>query len=98
MDTDFHPFNDHVIASASEDTKVMIWTIPEGGLRDSVSTPVLTLNGHGRKVGHVLFNPTVDNLLASASADFTIKLWDIVKADEKVELLGHSDMILSVFF
>jgi coronin-1B/1C/6 len=50
LDTDFNPFNDHVIASASEDCKVMIWKIPENGLTDHISTPALTLTGHGRKV------------------------------------------------
>ena len=28
LDIDFHPFNDHIIASASEDTKVNVWQIP----------------------------------------------------------------------
>lgn len=50
LDTDFNPFNDHVIASAAEDCKVMVWTIPEGGPTESISTPALTLSGHGRKV------------------------------------------------
>ena len=45
------------------------------------------------KVGHVLFHPTADNVLASASADFTIKIWDVSKAAEKLELLGHSEII-----
>jgi len=29
LDIDFHPFNDYIVASASEDTKVNIWQIPE---------------------------------------------------------------------
>jgi len=93
LDTDFNPFNDHVVASGSEDTRVMVWTIPQGGPTEHVSTPALSLNGHGRKVGHVLFHPTADNLLASASADFTIKLWDISKGVEKQELTGHTEII-----
>ncbi|TPX31089.1 hypothetical protein SmJEL517_g05500 [Synchytrium microbalum] len=93
LDTDFNPFNDHVIASASEDCKVMVWTIPKGGPTANINTPVLTLSTHGRKVGHVLFHPTADNVLASASADFTIKLWDISKGTEAVELTGHGDIV-----
>ncbi|KAJ3048671.1 Coronin-2B, partial [Rhizophlyctis rosea] len=96
LDTDFNPFNDHVVASASEDTRVMVWTIPQGGPTENISTPALTLSGHGRKVGHVLFHPTADNLLASASADFTIKLWDISKGAEKQELTGHTEIIQSL--
>ena len=29
LDIDFHPFNDYIVASASEDTKVNVWQIPE---------------------------------------------------------------------
>ena len=50
LDTDFNPFNDHIIASASEDCKVMIWKIPPNGLTDNCNTPVVTLAGHGLKV------------------------------------------------
>ena len=50
LDTDFNPFNDYVIASCSEDCKVMVWSIPEGGPTENVTTPALVLNGHGRKV------------------------------------------------
>ncbi|KAI8803586.1 hypothetical protein BJ742DRAFT_761245 [Cladochytrium replicatum] len=96
LDTDFNPFNDHVVASASEDTKAMVWIIPEGGLTESIDKPALTLSGHGRKVGHVLFHPTAENILLSTSADFTVKLWDISKGEEKVELSGHTEIINSV--
>eukprot|EP00842_Homolaphlyctis_polyrhiza_P001693 jgi/Hompol1/2524/HPOL_000079-RA len=96
IDTDFNPFNDHIIASASEDCKAMIWRIPEGGLTASVSTPAVTLTGHGRKVGHVLFNPVADNILATTSGDFLVKIWDISKGEEKLELAGHAEIIQSI--
>ena len=32
MDLAFDPFNENRIASASEDCRVCIWTIPDGGL------------------------------------------------------------------
>jgi WD40 repeat protein len=49
LDTDFHPFNDYVIASGSEDSKVMIWNIPEQyGEEQEEVAPVLKLSGHGR--------------------------------------------------
>jgi coronin-1B/1C/6 len=96
LDTDFHPFNDYIIASASEDTKVMVWKIPQGGLTESISTPLLSLNNHGRKVGHVLFNPVAENVLASASADYTVKIWDIGTGAEKQTLTGHQEVIQSL--
>ncbi|CEP12573.1 hypothetical protein [Parasitella parasitica] len=97
LDTDFNPFNDYVIASGAEDSKVMIWNIPEMYDEDLEEiTPVLKLSGHGRKVGHVLFHPVAENVLASSSADQTIKLWDIEKGIEKQEITGHNEIIQSM--
>jgi len=99
LDTDFHPFNDYVIASGSEDSKVMIWNIPEQyGEEQEEVAPVLKLSGHGRKVGHVLFHPTANNVLASASTDLTIKLWDIEKGQERQEITGHGEIIQSMAY
>ena len=92
LDTDFHPFNDHVLASASEDCTVKIWKIQDEQ-KETITTPALTLNGHGRKVGYVYFHPTADNVLMSVSADLTCKLWDIEHGQEKLEIVGHVDQI-----
>ncbi|KAI8575506.1 hypothetical protein K450DRAFT_261518 [Umbelopsis ramanniana AG] len=99
LDTDFHPFNDYVIASGAEDSKVMIWNIPEKYEEEQEEiAPVLKLSGHGRKVGHVLFHPTANNVLASASTDLTIKLWDIEKGQERQEITGHGEIIQSMAY
>ncbi|KAI8089305.1 uncharacterized protein BX664DRAFT_332680 [Halteromyces radiatus] len=97
LDTAFNPFNDYVIASGSEDSKVMIWNIPEEYDEDLEEiTPVSKLSGHQRKVGQVLFHPVAENVLASASTDLTIKLWDIEKGQEKQEITGHTEIIQSL--
>ncbi|CAI2162158.1 12716_t:CDS:2 [Funneliformis geosporum] len=98
LDTDFANFNDYVLASCGEDSKVMIWAIPEelGEPESPDIEPVSKLIGHGRKVGHVLFHPVADNVLASSSADLTIKLWDIEKGVEKQELKGFMDFVQSM--
>lgn len=98
LDVDFNPFNDYVVASCSEDCKVMVWSIPEGGLKEQLSQPTVTLSGHGRKVGGVLFHPTAENLLASYSFDLTVKLWDVEKGVERQELSGHIDSIQSICY
>jgi WD40 repeat protein len=76
----------------------MIWSVPEelGEPESPDIEPVAKLNGHGRKVGHVLFHPVADNVLASSSADLTIKLWDIEKGVEKQELKGFLDFVQSM--
>ncbi|KAI9184292.1 Coronin-like protein crn1 [Blastocladiella emersonii ATCC 22665] len=98
LDTDFHPFNDHIVASGAEDCKVMVWKIPEGGPKEHITTPTVTLSGHQRKVGHVQFHPTAENVLTSAGADFAVKLWDIEHATERIELAGHGELIQSMTY
>jgi len=96
LDIDFNPFNDSLVASASEDCYVKIWGIPEGGLKGPMSDPLQTLSGHKRKVGTVQFNPVANNILASTSTDFSVKIWDIEKGSNVFSLdAAHTDIINS---
>ncbi|KAK9240157.1 hypothetical protein V1525DRAFT_354468 [Lipomyces kononenkoae] len=104
LDTDWNPFDDHVIASGSEDSKVGIWKVPENYsvLReqgDSITDvqPAAKLSGHTRKVGHVQFHPVANNVLASSSGDYTVKFWDI-EAGKAKTTLKHNDMVVSMSF
>ncbi|KAI1457114.1 DUF1900-domain-containing protein [Annulohypoxylon moriforme] len=101
LDTDWNPFNDRLVASASEDGKVMLWQVPQGftlftdAEEPADVSPVAKLTGHARKVGQVLFNPAAENILASASGDLTIKVWD-VGAGSSVHTLKHPDIVQSL--
>src|SRR4051794_24915143 len=66
LDVDWSPFNDHILATASEDCTVKIWTIPENGLTADMSEAAQSLSGHGRKCGTVNFHPAANNVLASS--------------------------------
>ncbi len=96
LDIDFHPYNDNLLASASEDTYVKIWSLPEGGLKESMNTPAQTLSGHRRKVGSTDFNPVANNTLATSSADLEVKVWDIEKGAAMCSVAGHTDIVQSV--
>jgi len=96
LDLDFNPFNEHLIASGSEDCNVCITGIPEGGVTENITTPLQTLQGHRKKVGTVDFHPAANNVLATSSGDFTVKLWDIEKGDEMFSTAGHTDLISAV--
>lgn len=87
-DFDFNPFNDQIIATGSEDTTIKIWTIPEDGLTQNMSTPTQDLHGHIRKVTLLRFHPTASNILASVGADPSVKVWDIEKGKELFSLDG----------
>jgi len=82
LDFDFNPFNDNIVASVSEDTTVKVWQIPEGGLTSTLTTPLLSLETHNRKVGTADFHPTASNILATTGTEPTLKLWDIEHGSE----------------
>ncbi|KAK7751075.1 Coronin-like protein crn1 [Diatrype stigma] len=100
-DTDWNPFDDRIIASASDDGKVMIWQVPQDftlftdAEEPADVAPIAKFTGHTRKVGQVNFNPAAENILASASGDLTIKIWDI-GTGSAVHSLKHSDVIQSL--
>jgi len=96
LDIDFNPFNDNLIASASEDCYVKVWGIPEGGLKENMTEPLQTLSGHKRKVGTVQFNPVANNILCTTSTDFAVKIWDIEKGSANITVEAqHTDIINS---
>ena len=66
LDIRFCPHNDDVIASGSEDCTVKVWQIPEGGLRENLTEPVVNLVAHQRRVGLIVWHPSAQNVLLSA--------------------------------
>jgi len=92
LDVEWNPFNDNLIASASEDCTIKIWGIPDGGLKENMIDPLQTLTAHKRKVGTVNFNPVANNILASSSTDFSVKVWDVEKGSAHFSV-DHADII-----
>ena len=46
LDIKWNPFNDNIIASASEDCTVKLWYIPDGGLHEDLTEYLVELQGH----------------------------------------------------
>ncbi|KAB0394882.1 hypothetical protein E2I00_008117 [Balaenoptera physalus] len=75
-----------------------VWEIPDGGLMLPLREPVVTLEGHTKRVGIVAWHPTAQNVLLSAGCDNVILVWD-VGTGAAVLTLGsdvHPDTIYSV--
>eukprot|EP00730_Choanoeca_flexa_P005602 TRINITY_DN11984_c0_g2_i1.p1 TRINITY_DN11984_c0_g2~~TRINITY_DN11984_c0_g2_i1.p1 ORF type:complete len:473 (+),score=156.09 TRINITY_DN11984_c0_g2_i1:26-1420(+) len=98
LDIQFCPFNDYVIASASEDCTVKVWELPEGGLTEDLTEPVVTLERHQRRVGVVEWHPTAENILFTAGFDYMIYGWNIGTGEATVEIACHADTIYSLSF
>lgn len=94
LDTAFSPFDDDVVASASDDGTVGLWKLRDadfeqlewsdkarernGGVQDF--SPLARISGGGRKIGQVVWHPTASNVLAAATGDHVIKLFDVSQA------------------
>ncbi|XP_008301138.1 uncharacterized protein LOC103373108 isoform X1 [Stegastes partitus] len=97
LDIDWCPHNDLVIASGSEDCTVMVWQIPENGLENPLSEPVVVLEGHSKRVGIVSWHPTARNVLLSAGCDNQIIIWNVGTGEAMINLEDmHPDVIFSV--
>lgn len=92
LDVDFHPFNEFLVASASEDAYVKLWSIPEGGFKAPQTAATQTLSGHKRKVGTCDFHPFANNVLATTGSDYEVRFWDVEKGKSQV-VTGHADII-----
>jgi len=87
LDMDWNPFDDSMMATASEDTNIKLWNIPEeweptderGNAKQgtNLDESLIDLTGHTKKVTLLRFNPTASNTLLSTSADHTVKVWDV---------------------
>jgi coronin-1B/1C/6 len=90
LDIQWCPFDDNIIASASDDAIVRVWCIPDGGLTDNLTEPAAELIGHQRRVGMVAWHPSAQNILLSAGSDNRIIIWDVGTA-EAVTVIEHPD-------
>ncbi|XP_041035987.1 coronin-1A-like [Carcharodon carcharias] len=96
LDIEWCPHNDHIIASGSEDCTVMIWEIPEGGLTRPITEPLVTLEGHSKRVGILSWHPTASNVLLSAGCDNVIIIWNVSTAEKVIVMDNlHPDIIYS---
>ncbi|XP_059573166.1 coronin-6 isoform X3 [Alligator mississippiensis] len=97
LDIDWCPHNDNVIASASEDTTVMVWQIPDYVPMRNMTEPVVTLEGHSKRVGILTWHPTARNVLLSAGGDNLVILWNVGTGEMLLRLDEvHTDLIYNV--
>lgn len=84
-DMSFSPFNENILATASQDLTIKIKNIPNDGLKESSREFDANLTGHTKKVLHCQWHPCANSTLASASLDGAIKIWDVENKTSAME-------------
>jgi tetratricopeptide (TPR) repeat protein len=79
---------DGILATASRDSLVRLWRIPDGIL-------LRTLEGHKRDITSVAFSPD-GRLLASGSWDSTVRLWRVADSSLLKTIEGHKHRVSSI--
>ncbi|XP_033102280.1 coronin-1A-like [Anneissia japonica] len=77
----WNPFNDNCIASGDDKGVIKIWEIPDGGIKESITEPLLELSDHQRRVQLLTWHCSAENILFSASADCDIIVWNLESAE-----------------
>lgn len=98
LDVKWNPFNENLVASASDDATVKVWQIPDGGLTEDMEEAAVVLKGHQRKVTIVEWHPTANGVLFSASADLTVRSWNITTGEQIKQYEAWTDTIYGLSF
>lgn len=98
LDFEFYPFDDTIVATASEDTSIKLWQLPANpnDFQDDLLEPLISLDEHSKKVNLLQFNPTSAMILASCSHDNTVKVWNVQRSDQSYSISGGNDQALAL--
>jgi len=77
-DLKFSPFSANLLATAADDGKVKLWTLPEEGLKEDLSAETQVYDGHSKKVNLLDFSPCVKEVIASSGSNHDLHVWNII--------------------
>ena len=86
LDLEFSPFSSDLLAVSYDDNDVLLWKIPEGGLKEHMTKEVQIYKKHTKKVPYVTFNPVASDVVASAAFNGEVHVWNTLKGETFVEL------------
>ena len=86
LDLEFSPFSSDLLACSYDDGAVLLWKIPEDGLKRDMTEEVQLYQKHSKKVPFVTFNPIASDVVCSAAFLGEIHIWNIIKREKFCEL------------
>jgi coronin-1B/1C/6 len=86
MDAAFHPFIETLLITGDDAGVIKVSKFPDGGPTEDILEPLVTLDGHSKKVGILQPHPVSNNIMLSTSYDSTVRVWDL---DAQREALNY---------
>ena len=86
LDLEFSPFSSDLLACAYDDYSILLYKIPEGGLKQNITKEAQAYTKHTKKVPFVTFNPIASDVVCSGAFQGEIHVWSSVKSETFVDL------------
>ena len=86
LDLEFSPFCSDLLACAFDDYNILLYKIPEGGLKENMTKEVQAFKKHTKKVPFVTFNPVASDVVCSGAFLGEILVWNAIKGETFCEL------------
>ena len=86
LDLEFSPFSSDLLAASFDDSMVLLYKIPEGGLTEHITQEVQLYQKHAKKVPFVTFNPVASDVICTGAFLGDIHIWNAIKGESYVEL------------
>ena len=86
LDLEFSPFSSDLLACAYDDYNILLYKIPEGGLKENITKEAQSYTKHTKKVPFVTFNPVASDVVCSGAFQGEIHVWSSVKSETFVDL------------
>ncbi|CAD7925417.1 unnamed protein product [Amoebophrya sp. A25] len=91
LDFEFSPFDENLIASASEDCFFRLFRIPQGGLKENLKESVCEIQ-HPKKVSLLNHNPVAASIVATGAYDHVVRILNVETQDSIAEV-QFSDLL-----
>jgi len=87
LDLEFSPFDNHLLASANDNSSILLWKLLEEGINGNIINEKQIYKKHkSNKVNHLNFNPIDKYIILSSTYSGEIHIWNIIKNDSLNEL------------
>jgi len=80
---EFSPFNENMLGCACQDGSIAIWTIPDGGLKNTLTKPTSRISVADKRMMSIDFHPLAEGVAIGIDATKQVHFIDLAAEKEK---------------